>query len=45
MLALDSAATQRAPGRSIAVDADFELENSRFDCHGRSLPGDIRALA
>ena len=45
VLTLEGAATQRAPRGAAAIDADLELENSRLDGHGRSLPGVIRALA
>jgi len=45
VLTLEGAASELAQRCSLAVDADFELENSRFDHHGSSLPGAIRALA
>ena len=45
VLALEGAAAERAPHCAGTIDGDLEVENSRLDRHGRSLPGAIRALA
>ena len=39
------AAAKRASSDALAVDRDVELEDSRLDRHGRSLPSVIRPLA